>query len=214
VNARRIITALIAGFVVLLPASALAGGRPQSMSPAAYQALVARGQAMNARYGNAVTHLSSSAFAELWNDGGSKFDSAALVALVTRSKAMNTAASAQFHGLPPAAYQALVAQGRALDTRYGDAVTELTPQQFAGLYLAGGSKLSPQALNALVARSEAMNRAARSDVSEGPATVSSPSNFAWDDFGIGAAAAIGLILLVGGIGVAARFGRRPGVATR
>ena len=211
-NARRI-TALIAGIVVLLPASALAGGRPQSMSPSAYDALVSQGQAMNARYGNVVTHLSGSEFSELWRDGGSKLDSAALVALVARSEAMNAAASSQFYGLPPAAYQALVADGQALDARYGDAVTKLTPKQFAGLYLAGGSKLTPQALNALVARSEAMNRAARS-TGDGTVVTSSSGSFAWDDFGIGAAAAIGLILLAGGIGLATRFGRRPGVATR
>ena len=115
-TARRTLAALSAGLVVAaLPAAALAAGRPQAMPPAAYRALVAKGQAMNARYGNALTRLSAQAFAELWQDGGSKLTPAALNELLVRSQAMNAAAAAQFHGLPPAAAGALEAQGKALN---------------------------------------------------------------------------------------------------
>lgn len=213
-NARRTITALILGLVVgILPSVALAGGRPQTMSSAAYRALVAQGQAMNARYGNAVTQLSSQEFTELWRDGGSKLSPEALNALVTRSQAMNAAAAEQFHGLPPSAYSALEAKSEALNSRYGDAVTRLSPAEFIALYNAGGSKLSPEALNALIVRSQAMNRIAASAATS-PVTTSSSSSFAWGDFGIGAAAMVGLILLLGGVAIAVRTARGTGVATR
>ena len=182
------------------------------MSAAAYAALAAQGQALNARYGTAVTKLSSREFAELWRDGGSKLTPEALNALVVRSQEMNAAGAAQFHGMPPAAYAELEAQGEAMNARYGNAVTKLTPPQFAELYNDGGSKLTPEALNALIVQSQAMNRAAATSV---PTVASSTgSSFAWSDFGMGAAATAGLVLVLAGIGVAVRTSRRTGVATR
>ncbi len=213
-TARRTLTGLVAGLVLAaIPTTALAAGGSHGMSAAAYRALVAQGQAMNARYGNAVTHLSSPQFIELYRDGGSKMSPEALNALVVRGQAQNSLAAAQFSGYSPGAFSALQAESRALNVRYGDAVTRLSPKAFIELYNAGGSKLSPQALNALIVRSQAMNRLAAASTSESPTVTSTPS-FAWDDFGIGAAATVGLILLLGGIGVAVRTGRCTGVATR
>lgn len=173
-TARRTFAAVLAGLVVAaLPATALAA-RPQAMSPAAYNALVATGQAMNARYGNALTGLSATQFAELWREGGSKLTPEALNALLVRSRAMNAAAAAQFHGLPPAAAAALEAEGKALNARYANVLTRPSPKQ-----------------------------------------VTTPgTSFAWDDFGIGVAAAVGIALLAGGIAVAARTARRQRVEAR
>ena len=216
-TARLTFTALIVGTTLAaMPGSAMAGGRPQEMPPAAYRALVAEGQALNARYGNAVTRLSSEQFNGLYNAGGSKMAPEALNELVVTSEAMNRRAVAQFHGLPPAAYSALVAQGQALNARYGNAVTRLSSEQFNGLYNAGGSKLTPEALNALVVRGEALNKLSRqttpmSPPPASPPTIASQSSFAWDDFGIGMAAAFGLILLTGGLAVAVRTGTRSRV---
>ena len=210
---RRTFAALFAGLVVAAaPSAAIAADGPHHMTAAAYHALVTQGQALNARYGNAVTRLSPAQFAELWRDGGSKMTPEALNALIVRSQAQNALAASAFHGLSPAAYGALVAQGQALDARYGNAVTRLSPKEFIGLYNAGGSKLTPEALNALVVRGQAMNRQAAATTAVG--SVSATSSFAWGDFGIGVAAALGLVLLLGGIAVAARTGRRTGVATR
>src|SRR5438105_9455398 len=148
---RRTFAALVAGLVLgAVPAAAMAADGPHGMSVAAYRALVAQGTALNARYGNAATRLSPAQFAELWRDGGSKMTPEALNALIVRSAAQNAFAASSFHSLPASAYNALVAQGRALNARYGNAVTRLSPQQFIGLYNAGGSQLTPEALNALV----------------------------------------------------------------
>jgi hypothetical protein len=52
---------------------------------------------------------------------------------------------------------ALMTRDEALNQRYGNAVTRLTPQEFKALYQAGGDRLTPQELAALVARGEALN---------------------------------------------------------
>ena len=43
------------------------------------------------------------------------------------------------------------------------------------------------------------------------ASTSASTSFAWDDFGIGMAAAFGLVLLTGGLAVAVRTGTRKQV---
>jgi hypothetical protein len=168
VNVRRTLMALtVAALVAMSPATAEAGGRPHGMTPAAYRALIAKGQAFNARYGQSAVH-----------------------------------------GYPASANQALLERSQALNDRYGNAVTRLTPEQFAGLWLAGGSKLTPEALNALVVRGEAMNRSLAAPAQQ-PAT---HTRFAWADFGVGLGAMAGAVLVLGGIGVAVRSGRRSSVA--
>jgi len=60
-------------------------------------------------------------------------------------------------GMSAAEHRALMIRSEALNQRYGNAVTYLTPAQFKSLYLAGGDRLTSQQLVALVTRSEALN---------------------------------------------------------
>jgi hypothetical protein len=105
-----------------------------------------------------------------------------------------TAASAGVpEGMTKAAYRAQQIRSEAMNNRYDLAVT----------------RLSPDALNALAVRSEGLNTYGRSLQAATPATSPSAStSFAWDDFGIGIAAAFGLVLLMGGLAVAVRTGTR------
>ena len=119
---------------------------------------------------------------------------AALAIGAALAGATATAASAAVpEGMTKAEYRALHIRSEALSNRYGDAVT----------------RLSPDALNALAVRSEALNsygltRQASTPVASPPAS----APFAWDDFAVGMAAAFGLLLLTGGLAVAVRTGTR------
>jgi len=57
-----------------------------------------------------------------------------------------------------AAYTADTIRGAALNEQYGNAVTRLSPAQFASLYTAGADQLAPQEFAAQVARGEQLNR--------------------------------------------------------
>ena len=124
-----------------------------------------------------------------------------------------TAASAGVpEGMTKAAYRALHIRSEALNNLYGNAVTGLSPAQFAGYWNAGASRLSPDAFNALVVRSEGLNSYGKTLQASTPvASTSASTSFAWDDFGIGMAAAFGLVLLTGGLAVAVRTGTRKRV---
>ena len=116
-------------------------------------------------------------------------------------------------GMTKSSYRALMIRSEALNELHGNAVTRLSPQQFTGLYRAGASRMAPQAFAALVARSAALNRQSRLDRTSQPTTVveqptGSGSGFDWGDFGIGAAAMLGLVVLSGGLLAGAYFGRR------
>ena len=121
-----------------------------------------------------------------------------------------TAASAGVpEGMTKAAYRALHIRSEALNNLYGNAVTRLSPAQFAAYWNAGASRLSPDAFNALVVRSEGLNSYGKTLQASTPvASTSASTSFAWDDFGIGMAAAFGLVLLTGGLAVAVRTGTR------
>jgi hypothetical protein len=121
-----------------------------------------------------------------------------------------TAASAGVpEGMTKAAYRALHIRSEALNNLYGNAVTRLSPAQFAAYWNAGASPLSPDEFNALVVRSEGLNRYGKTLQASTPvASTSTSTSFAWDDFGIGMAAAFGLVLLTGGLAVAVRTGTR------
>lgn len=108
-----------------------------------------------------------------------------------------TAASAGVpEGMTKAAYRALHIRSEALNNLYGNAVT----------------RLSPDALNALAVRSEGLNSYGKTLQASTPvASTSASTSFAWDDFGIGMAAAFGLVLLTGGLAVAVRTGTRKQV---
>ena len=124
-----------------------------------------------------------------------------------------TAASAGVpEGMTNAAYRALHIRSEALNNLYGNAVTRLSPAQFAAYWNAGASRLSPDEFNALVVRSEGLNSYGKTLQASTPvASTSASTAFAWDDFGIGMAAAFGLVLLTGGLAVAVRTGTRKQV---
>ena len=115
-------------------------------------------------------------------------------------------------GMTKAADRALHIRSEALNNLYGNAVTRLSPAQFAAYWNAGASRLSPDAFNALVVRSEGLNSYGKALQASTPvASTSASTSFAWDDFGIGMAAAFGLVLLTGGLAVAVRTGTRKRV---
>ena len=125
-----------------------------------------------------------------------------------------TAASAGVpEGMTKAEYRALQIRSEALNNLYGNAVTRLSPAQFAAYWNAGAWRLSPDEFNALVVRSEGLNSYGKTLQASTPvASTSASTSFAWDDFGIGMAAAFGLVLLTGGLGVAVRTGTRKRVS--
>jgi hypothetical protein len=61
-------------------------------------------------------------------------------------------------GMTQAEARALRIRGEALNRQYGNAVTKLSPSEFASLYLFGADKLSPQEFAALIARDQALNQ--------------------------------------------------------
>jgi hypothetical protein len=124
-----------------------------------------------------------------------------------------TAASAGVpEGMTKAEYRALRIRSEALNNLYGNAVTRLSPARFAAYWKAGASRLSPDEFNALVVRSEGLNSYGKTLQGSTPvASTSASTSFAWDDFGIGMAAAFGLVLLTGGLAVAVRTGTRKQV---
>ncbi len=129
------------------------------------------------------------------------------------------AATSKPAGMSQPEYRALMIRSEALNTLYGNAVTRLSPQQFEGLYEAGANRMAPQEFAALVARSEGLNRQSRLDRTSQPTKVleqptGSVSAFDWGDFGIGAAAMLGLVLLSAGLLAAAYFGRKSGARPR
>jgi hypothetical protein len=141
------------------------------------------------------------------------------IVIVTLAAFVAFASSAQAASARPAAmtkaeYRALMLRSEALNERYGNAVTRLSPLEFTALWQAGADRLEPQELVAAVTRGEALNEAyrrwkaqaaQRSVVSESSAAA---AGFDWSEAGIGAAAMLGLVLLTGGSIVAVRHGRR------
>jgi hypothetical protein len=122
------------------------------------------------------------------------------------------AATSRPAGMSQPAYRALMIRSEALNTLHGNAVTRLSPQQFTGLYQAGANRMAPQEFAALVARSAALNRQSRLGTSQPTTVVEEPTGsgngFDWGDFGIGAAAMLGLVGLSGGLLAGTYFGRR------
>jgi hypothetical protein len=68
-----------------------------------------------------------------------------------------TAAAGVPDGMTKASYRALHIRSEALNSLYGNAVTRLTPARFAAYWHAGASRLSPEAFNALLVRSQGLN---------------------------------------------------------
>src|SRR5215210_5223800 len=97
-----------------------------------------------------------------------------------------TAASAGVpEGMTKAADRALHIRSEALNNLYGNAVTRLSPAQFAANWNAGASRLSPDEFNALLVRSEGLNSYGKTLQASTPvASTPASTSFAWDDFGI------------------------------
>jgi hypothetical protein len=123
---------------------------------------------------------------------------AALTIGAVLAGATATAASAgEPRGMTKTADRALHIRGEALNKLHGNAVTDL----------------SPDAINALAVRSEGMNSYGRMLRASAPvASASASTPFAWEYFGMGMAAAFGLVLLTGGLAVAVRTGSRKRVS--
>jgi hypothetical protein len=129
------------------------------------------------------------------------------------------AATSKPAGMNQPEYRALMIRSEALNKLYGNAVPRLSPLVFKELYQAGANRMSPQESAALVARSEALNRRYGLNRTSQPTKVveqptGSGNGFDWGDFGIGAAAMLGLVLLSGGLLAGAYFGRKIGVRPR
>jgi len=139
---------------------------------------------------------------------------AALAIGAVLAGATATAASAGVpEGMTKAEYRALQIRSEALNNLYGNAVTRLSPAQFAAYWNAGAWRLSPDEFNALVVRSEGLNSYGKTLQASTPvASTSASTSFAWDDFGIGMAAAFGLVLLTGALAIAVRTGTRKRVS--
>jgi hypothetical protein len=140
-----------------------------------------------------------------------------LAALAIGAVLAGAAATAASAGVPKSMikteYQALQIRSEALNNLYGNAVTRLSPARFAAYWNAGASRLSPDEFNALVVRSQGMNSYGKTLQASTPAASTSAStSFAWDDFGIGMAAAFGFVLLSGGLAVAVRTETRKRVS--
>ncbi len=97
-------------------------------------------------------------------------------------------------GMSGQEYQALVIRSQALNDRYG--APEVTSEYEA-------------MLRAETIRGEAMNRLARSGVLSAATPADSPSaagnGFNWGDFGIGAGAVLGLVLVAIGLGAGSHY---------
>ena len=139
------------------------------------------------------------------------------IGAVSLATALALAAGAGAAGRPQnmteAEYQALMTRSAALNAQYGNAVTRLSPAEFASLWRNGGWRLQPGELVALVERSRALNRLY--GIPSHPAiTPVQPARdgFDWGDFGIGAGGMLGFVLVT--LGALLRFGRtRPTART-
>ena len=139
---------------------------------------------------------------------------AALAIGAVLAGATATAASAGVpEGMTKAEYRALQIRSKAQNNLDGNAVTRLSPAQFAASWNAGAWRLSPDEFNALVARSEGLNSYSKTLQAATPvASTPASTSFAWDDFAIGMAAALGLVLLTSGLAVAVRTATRKRVS--
>jgi hypothetical protein len=109
----------------------------------------------------------------------------------------------------PAELKALEIRGQALNDMCGDST--LVGAAYRSLCgTVGGSSNRPTEaeLRALEIRGQAMNAAGQ------VAQATRSSGFDWNDFGIGAGAMLGFVLLTGGIAAGVHYGRRGNVHPR
>jgi hypothetical protein len=133
---------------------------------------------------------------------------------------------AQAAGPSPAELKALQIRGQALNELCGDST--LTGAAYASLCgtAGAGNQPTPSELNALEIRGQALNHlcdGSSGDISAsvcgrlatGQVTqVTRSRGFDWSDFGIGAGAMLGFVLLAGGIAAGVHHGRKGSVHPR
>ena len=102
------------------------------------------------------------------------------------------AASSKPASMTKAEYRALMLRSQALNEKYG-----------------GGVGMTKAEYRALILRSTALNKKYHlgAYALSQPAVVKSGNGFAWSAFGLGAAAAVGLLLVSGGAVASGRHGR-------
>ena len=112
------------------------------------------------------------------------------------------AGSSRPGGMSKAEYRALMLRSKALNEKYGLGTSTAKP---AGMTW-------PE-FRALMLRSRALNEkyglgGSQAAASPRPAVTIGEGGFAWSDFGLGAAAMLGLVLLTSGLIAGSRYGRR------
>jgi hypothetical protein len=181
-NARRLGALLATLLVAVVGASTGRAAVPR--------ADVIRAQALDQRYGNAWTRVSSEEFRTLANAFGAD----------------------QLAYLTPAQARADLTRAQALDNRYGNAWTRVSPADFSRLFRVFGEDttlMTPPQARALLAQGAGMDAAAARYAAEVKAgSTASHSSFDWGDAGIGVAAAFGLMLLAGAGAIGLRMRRR------
>jgi hypothetical protein len=146
--------------------------------------------------------------------------------IVAALMAVTAVPLAQAAGPSPAELKALEIRGQALNDLCGDST--LTGAAYASLCgTAGvGDRPTPSELNALEIRGQALNHLC--DGSSGEISASVCGRLAtgqvtqvtrsrgidWSDFGIGAGAMLGFVLLAGGIAAGVHYGRKGSVDPR
>ena len=150
----------------------------------------------------------------------------ALRALEIRGQAMNTRCQTStlsregytaLCGSRGAQQQPTAAELRAFEIR-GQGIADLSQSStlsregYIALFGTKGAEHQPTAaqLRAYEIRGQAMNRFA----TDTPASVTASPSFNWGDFGIGAGAALGFVLLAGGIAAGLHYGRRSSAPPR
>ena len=181
-NARRLGALLATLLVAVVGASTGRAAVPR--------ADVIRAQALDQRYGNAWTRVSSEEFRTLANAFGAD----------------------ELAYLTPAQARADLTRAQALDNRYGNAWTRVSPADFSRLFRVFGEDttlMTPPQARALLAQGAGMDAAAaRYAAGVKAGSTASHSSFDWGDAGIGAAAAFGLMLLAGTGAISLRLRRR------
>jgi hypothetical protein len=170
-NARRLGALLATLLVAVVGASTGRAAVPR--------ADVIRAQALDQRYGNAWTRVSSEEFRMLANAFGAD----------------------QLAYLTPAQASADLKRAQALDNRYGNAWTRVSPADFSRLFRVFGEDttlMTPPQARALLAQGAGMDAAAaRYAAGVKAGSTASHSSFDWGDAGIGAAITAGVFLLGG-----------------
>ena len=185
--------------------TALCGAKDSQHQPtgAELSAYEIRGQAMNTAYRPTASPQKASWYRALEIRGQG-------MQSLSQSSTLSREGYIALFGTKGSESHPTAAQLRGLEIR-GQGIQDLAQSStlsregYVALFGTRGASQHPTAaaLRAYQIRGEAMNRL---PVASSPVTPSSP--FSWGDFGIGAAAALGFVLLAGGIAAGIRYGHK------